>query len=81
MGGITTGGGGGYAYYGGDFVDGTRVWVGFGLAVGLIGFGLADCVRIFWLGGTRWESALGYALAPGNAAYHSQLGSVFAGHE
>jgi len=38
---------------------------GFGLAVGLIGFGLADVWRIFWLGGQRWESAWATRLAPG----------------
>src|SRR5258708_9469983 len=51
------------------------VWSGFGLAVGLIGFGLADCVADF-LAGHASEGSLHWAtrLAPGNAAYHSQLG-------
>jgi tetratricopeptide (TPR) repeat protein len=54
---------------------GTRVWLGFGLAVGLIGFGLADCVADL-LAGHASEESLHWAtrLAPGNAAYHSQLG-------
>src|SRR5882762_9293086 len=54
---------------------GTRVWLGFGLAVGLIGFGLVDCVADLLaghasVGNLRWATRL----APGNAAYHSQLG-------
>ena len=54
---------------------GTKLWLGFGLAVGLIGFGLADCVADF-LAGHSSETSLNWAirLAPGNAAYHSQLG-------
>src|SRR6267142_6857838 len=54
---------------------GTRVWVGFGLAVGLIGVGLADCVADL-LAGRDNGGSLHWAtrLAPGNAAYHSQLG-------
>lgn len=49
--------------------------VGFGLAAGLIAFGLADCVADF-LAGHASEGSLHWAtrLAPGNAAYHSQLG-------
>jgi tetratricopeptide (TPR) repeat protein len=54
---------------------GTRVKLGFALAIGLIVFGLADCAADL-LAGHASESSLRWAtrLAPGNAAYHSQLG-------
>jgi len=49
--------------------------LGFGLALGLIVFGLANCVADLLAGhasvsNLRWATRL----APGNAAYHSQLG-------
>lgn len=49
--------------------------MGFALAIGLIGFGLADCAADL-LAGHASEESLRWAtrLAPGNAAYHSQLG-------
>ena len=54
---------------------GLAVGLGFGLALGLIGFGLVDCVADLLaghasVGNLRWATRL----APGNAAYHSQLG-------